>query len=116
MEYKVNITRAEFYAYHGCYDLEQAVGNRFEVDIEIGCRMENPLSDDVECLVSYLTAYKVVEEQMQRTQRTIERVALNIIEALKESDSRILSVRCRVSKLSPPLGGKVERASVEFIR
>lgn len=114
MEYKVSVTGAEFYAYHGCYDLEQMVGNRFRVDVEIGCRLSDVSSDNVEQMVSYLDVYKVIEEQIYHTQRTIERVALNIIEALKDGDQRILSVKCRVAKLAPPLGGKVESASVEF--
>ncbi|MFR9648883.1 MAG: dihydroneopterin aldolase [Rikenellaceae bacterium] len=114
MEYKVKIERAEFYAYHGCYDLEQRVGNRFEVDLELSCHLEPNTQDDVTQMVSYLDAYNTLREQMARTQRTIEVVALNIIEALKAGDSRIKGVKCKVSKLSPPLGGKVERASVEF--
>ncbi len=114
MKYKVSLGGMEFYAYHGCYDLEQRVGNRFVVDLEISTKLTLPQCDDVEQMVSYLTAYQVVEEQMRKTQRTIERVALNIIEALKSGDGRIASVKCRVSKLSPPLGGKVAKASVEF--
>ncbi len=114
MNYKVIIERAEFYAYHGCYDLEQMVGNRFEVDVEMVCHLSDPTSDSVEELVSYLTAFNIVEQQMKLTQRTIERVALNIIEALKQHDDKVVSVKCRVSKVAPPLGGKVAKASVEF--
>ena len=33
MEYRINLDRMEFHAYHGCYDLEQVVGNHFTVDL-----------------------------------------------------------------------------------
>ena len=35
MLYDIELTRMEFRAYHGCYDLEQQVGNRFTVDLVI---------------------------------------------------------------------------------
>ena len=45
-------------------------------------------------------------------QRTIERVACNIIAAVREHFPQVETVECRVTKLAPPLGGKVERVSV----
>ncbi len=34
-EYTITLERMEFHAFHGCYDLEQQVGNRFEVDLTL---------------------------------------------------------------------------------
>ena len=34
MEYRIVLTRMEFHALHGCYELERKVGNRFTVDLE----------------------------------------------------------------------------------
>ena len=103
-------------AYHGCYDLEQQVGNRFRVDLAIRTPLGNlPKSDDVREAVNYLTVYEIVERTMQRTQRTIEAAAANIIEALREAFPEIVEVECTVSKLAPPLGGKIDRVSVTLI-
>jgi dihydroneopterin aldolase len=44
--------------------------------------------------------------------RTIERVAQNIIHAVKEQFPQIVEVECSVAKLAPPLGGKIGRVSV----
>ncbi|MDE6570071.1 MAG: dihydroneopterin aldolase [Alistipes sp.] len=113
MEYTIELDRMEFRALHGCYELERKVGNRFTVDLsvtaELGCVAEE---DSVEQAVNYLTVYEVVRAQMQVTQRTVERVATNIIDALYAAFPQIRHVRCRVSKLAPPLGGKVARVSV----
>jgi dihydroneopterin aldolase len=103
-------------AFHGCYDLEQQVGNRFRVDVVISTPLGNlPQSDDVTQAVNYLTVYEIVERTMQRTQRTIEAAATNIIEAVKEAFPEIIEVECTVSKLAPPLGGKIDRVSVTLI-
>ena len=35
MEYRIVLSRMEFRALHGCYELERKVGNRFTVDLEL---------------------------------------------------------------------------------
>ena len=106
----------EFRAYHGCYDLEQKVGNRFRVGLKISAELgEVAERDDVTLAVNYLTVYEVVARVMQRKQRTIEAVAQNIIQAVRREFGQITEVECRVSKLAPPLGGKVAAVSVTLI-
>ncbi len=103
----------EFRAYHGCYDMEQRVGNRFVVDLEITTELGDlAQSDDVTQSVNYLTVYEVVREQMAVTRRTIEAVAAQIIDAVKQRFPQIVSLSCSVAKMAPPLGGKIERVSV----
>ena len=103
-------------AFHGCYDLEQQVGNRFRVDVVIRTPLGNlPATDDVTQAVNYLTVYEIVERTMQRTQRTIEVAASNIINAIKGEFPQIVEVECTVSKIAPPLGGKIDKVSVTLI-
>lgn len=116
MEYRINLDRMEFHAYHGCYDLEQQVGNHFTVDLELTTELgEVAAQDDVRLAVNYLTVYEVVRERMQQKQRTIERVAVNIIEALRDRFPQLHQVRCTVTKIAPPLGGKVGAVSVTIL-
>ena len=113
MEYRIVLQRMEFRALHGCYELERKVGNRFTVDLELTAELGHAATDDdVRKTVNYLTAYEVVSLQMRITQRTIERVAMNIIEAVYASFRQVRHVKCTVSKLAPPLGGKLEKVSV----
>ena len=109
MLYKIDLQGMEFHAFHGCYDLEQRVGNRFEVTLSITTELGGIA---VEEAVNYLTVYEIVRERMAVTQRTIERVATNIIEALHARFPAVRHVRCTVAKLAPPLGGKIARVSV----
>ena len=106
----------EFRAYHGCYDLGQKEGNRFRAGLKILAELgEVAERDDVTLAVNYLTVYEVVARVMQRKQRTIEAVAQNIIQAVKQEFEQIAEVECRVSKLAPPLGGKVGAVSVTLM-
>ncbi len=113
MLYDIRLEGMEFRAFHGCYDLEQRVGNRFVVDMTITVDLGRVAEDDdVTQAVNYLTVYELVRETMAVTQRTIERVACNIIAAVRGRFPQAASVECRVTKLAPPLGGKVGRVSV----
>ena len=103
-------------AFHGCYDLEQQVGNRFRVDIVIRTPLGDlPATDDVTQAVNYLTVFEIVERTMQRTQRTIEAAASNVIAAIKGAFPQIVEVECTVAKIAPPLGGKIDKVSVTLI-
>ncbi len=106
MLYTIRLEDMEFRAYHGCYDLEREVG---AITAELGDAADE---DDVERTVNYLTVYETVREQMAVKQRTIERVAQNIIRALRARFPQIVETECTVAKLAPPLGGKVGRVSV----
>lgn len=115
MNYTIHLEGMEFHAFHGCYDLEQVVGNRFRVELKITTPLgEVAEKDDVRLAVNYLTVYELTREVMRQKQRTIERVAVNIISALKAHYPAIVEVTCRVTKLAPPLGGKLEGVSVEI--
>ena len=103
----------DFRAFHGCYELEQQTGSHFEVSLRIITELgQIAEDDDVTKAVNYLTVYEVVREQMQRTQCTIECVAQNILDALHDHFPQICEMECRVSKIAPPLGGKVAKVSV----
>lgn len=118
MSYQIKLSGLEFYARHGCYELERTVGNRFGVDLVITAELDDEAvrNDDVSQMINYLDIYGCVERQMAVAQCTIERVALNIIEALKSEFSKIEHISCTVSKFAPPLGGKADRVSVTIER
>ena len=72
MEYRIKLENMEFRAFHGCYDLEQKVGNRFRVDLEITAELGVVAEEDcVEKAVNYLLVYQTLQAQMRFTQRTI---------------------------------------------
>ncbi len=115
-KYTIRLEKMEFRAFHGCYELEQIVGNRFSVDLEVTAELGGvDKSDNVEEAVNYLTLYQIVEQQMKITRHTIEAVAAQIIAALRDQFPQIIEIRCRVAKLAPPLGGKLALVSVELV-
>ncbi len=113
--YTINVEGMDFHAFHGCYELERRTGCHFTVDASIRTALGDVAAkDDVTLAVNYLTVYEVVRECMAEPKHTIECVAQSIIDALRGRFPQIESLRVRVTKMAPPLGGKVAKVSVEL--
>lgn len=107
----------EFKAYHGCYELEKVVGNRFLVNVTLDAQLDEAArADDVSKTLNYLTVYSVVAECMRHKSDILENVALRIIDSLYESFPMLQRVSATVSKLAPPLGGKIRKVSVTLCK
>jgi dihydroneopterin aldolase len=113
----IEIEGMEFYAYHGHYEEEQIVGNRFLVDlkIETDCR-KAAKSDEIEDAVNYQTAYKIIKAEMKKKSNLIENIAGRIINALYENLDNMKSVSIKLSKMNPPMGGKIKKVSINMTK
>lgn len=117
MIYTITLEDMEFKAYHGCYDLEKVVGNRFLVSVSMDAELEGAArADDVNKTINYLSVYKLVAEQMAVKSDIIENVAVRIVDSLYVSFPQLVKVSVTVSKLAPPLGGKIKKVSVTLTR
>lgn len=113
----IEIEDMEFHANHGCYDLEQMVGNRFLVNIRIEAELrEAAEKDDIDKSIDYLAVYEEVVRQMAIRSRILENVASRIIDAIYSRFPQCRKVTVKVSKLAPPLGGKIAKVSVTSSR
>lgn len=113
MEAEIVLEGLEFYAYHGVYEQEQKIGNRFSVDIKI--LFDYTFQKGVEDLsktVNYEKLYQCAREEMKTPSKLLETLAGNIIDRIAETHPGIASVEVSVSKYNPPVGGRCERAKV----
>ena len=109
----IQIENMEFYAYHGHFKEEQIVGNRFLVDLWIETDMRKPaVSDNLDDAVNYQVAYKLVRKEMEKKSNLLEHIAKRILDALFESLKGIEKARVKISKMNPPVGGKMDNVSV----
>jgi len=109
----IQIEKMEFYAYHGHFREEQIVGNRFLVDLWIETDMSKPAAtDDLNDAVNYQVAYKLIRKEMEKKSNLLEHIAKRILDTLFESLEGIEKVRVKISKMNPPVGGKIDSVSV----
>jgi dihydroneopterin aldolase len=109
----IQIENMEFYAFHGHFKEEQIVGNKFLVDLTIETDMEKPMeTDNLRDAVNYQKAYQIVKEEMEKKSHLLEHIAGRILDALYSEMSGITKATIKVSKMNPPMGGKIGSVSV----
>lgn len=110
---KILLEDMEFFAYHGCFKEEQIIGNRFLVNLEIDTDTTvAEASDHLHDTVNYQAVYQLVKEQMQAKSHLLEHIAHRITGSVFGAFPEVTSLKVKVSKMNPPMGGKMDSVSV----
>jgi dihydroneopterin aldolase len=117
MSDKVLLQNMMFYGFHGVYEYEKEMGQRFFVDVEYEVDAHQAgQSDDLADTVDYTTVYQHIKQIAEQKQfQLIEALAENIAAAVLEWKS-IAAVTVRVRKPSIPLPGPIDFFQVETHR
>ncbi len=109
----IKIENMEFYAFHGHFREEQIVGNKFLVDLTIETDMQKPMeSDNLRDAANYYKAYQIVKKEMEKKSHLLEHIAGRILTSLYSEMEGIKKATIKVSKMNPPMGGKIGSVSV----
>lgn len=111
----ISIENMEFYAYHGCFEEEQKIGTRFQVDLNMEVDTSlSEISDNLNDTVDYLAVYQSVKDEMMKPSKLLEHVARRILNRVGRDFANVKYARVKVKKMNPPLGGKIEYVAVEL--
>ena len=114
---RIHLESMEFYAFHGHYEEEQIVGNRFLVDLIIETDMSKPAeSDELTDAVNYQEAYRLVKREMKKKSKLLENIARRILDAIYLELTGISRVTVTIRKMNPPIGGQMKAVSVTLTR
>lgn len=112
---KITLENMEFHAYHGCLEHEKILGNTFLVSLTIEIdTFRAGTTDELSDTLNYQLLYDVVKQEMEIPSKLIEHVAQRILESISNTFRTINSISIKLSKLNPPLGGKVDVVSIEI--
>jgi dihydroneopterin aldolase len=112
----ISIEGMEFFAYHGHFKEEQIIGTRFTVDLFMETDTgEAETTDNLSKTVNYQAVYGLVAQEMAVKSHLLENVARRILDRIAGEYPQITASRLKISKMNPPVGGKVERVSIELI-
>ncbi len=113
----VELLNMEFYSYHGCFSEEKIIGNRFIVNFSARTDISKEAnSDDIHDALNYQEVYNVIGEEMKKGSNLLENVVKRIVDACKINFPRIMYIKVQVSKINPPVGGKVGESRVTLER
>jgi len=105
---KVILEGMEFFAYHGCFHEEKIIGTHFRVSLDLTLDTEQAEhTDDLSDTVDYQSVYRIVRHEMEQKSNLLEHVAARIADAVMLAFPVVSHLSVILSKLNPPLGGKV---------
>jgi len=117
-EYRITLKNCTFFARHGVYSEEQALGQRFHVDavltVEAGDALE---TDDIAGTVDYGKAYQVIDRVVMGKQRyLIEALAFEAARTLLEAFSSVRRAEITIRKPNAPVAGVLDHVEVTVVR
>jgi dihydroneopterin aldolase len=113
----IRLRNMRFYAYHGLFDEEAKLGQRFEVDLELhGDLHKAGLEDSLDLSIDYSNVYKIVTEIVtQQRFKLVEALAEHIAARIGHTYAPI-TLTVRVRKPNPPVPGDFDGIEVEIQR
>ena len=110
---KITLEGLEFFAFHGYYDEEQKIGNKFGVDITIETSLERAQEDDkLSETINYEDLYHLILTEMNKPSRLLEHIGGRIMRAVFANFPMVFYIEISISKFNPPIGGICKRAMV----
>lgn len=103
----------EFFAYHGFFEEERKIGNKYGVDIIVQTEFDDAAeTDNLDLTVNYVVLYQITEKVMQESAKLLEHIGLRIIEEIRVVYPRVELITVKVSKFNPPIGGICTKAQI----
>jgi dihydroneopterin aldolase len=113
---KIKLEGMEFFAYHGFYEEERRIGNRYGVDVIAKAAFDQAaLHDELAGTVNYEVVYAIVKEEMSISSLLLEHVAQRIATRIVAAFPSITKLKVRMRKHNPPIGGVCKAACIEYI-
>lgn len=111
----INIEGINLYGYHGCLEEEGKIGGHYIVDVYMTTDFtEAAETDDLHKTIDYCAVYEIAKAEVAIRSKLIEPVADRIFKRMKSEFPALKTLHVKLTKLLPPIGGDVEKVSVEI--
>ncbi|WP_455168729.1 dihydroneopterin aldolase [Aegicerativicinus sediminis] len=111
----IKVENIRVFAYHGCLKEETKIGSDYRVDLEVKADLQTSAATDaLSDTVDYVFLNRVVREEMLRPTHLLETVGKRILDRIMAESSKVQHAIVWVSKLNPPIGGDVERVTIQM--
>ena len=111
----IKVENIRVFAYHGCLKEETKIGSDYRVDLEVKADLQNSaITDALSDTVDYVFLNRVVREEMLKPTHLLETVAKRILDRILAESEKVQHVAVWVSKLNPPIGGDVEKVTIQM--
>ncbi len=111
----IRINNMTFYTYNGVFPEEQKLGQKIEIDAELGYPIEERVHhDQLDETVSYADVYETIKEFVANHHyRLIESLANQLLHQITSAYPRLTKVTLRVRKYGVPMAGVYDNVEIE---
>jgi dihydroneopterin aldolase len=115
---KMSLHRMEYYGYHGVFEEERKLGQRYYIDLELELDLQAAgLTDDLTQTVNYAEVHVTVKNIVEtKSFKLIEALGEHIASALLDTYTVINAVTVKVTKPHPPFDIHFQGVTVELRR
>ncbi|CAM3100184.1 dihydroneopterin aldolase [Paenibacillus sediminis] len=115
---KMVLHRMEYYGYHGVFEEERKLGQRFYIDVEMDLDLRAAgQNDDLTKTVNYAEVHELVKEIVEKKSfKLIEALGEHIASSLLDTYTVIDAVCVKVTKPHPPFDIHFQGVTVELYR
>jgi 7,8-dihydroneopterin aldolase/epimerase/oxygenase len=111
----IKVENIRIFAYHGCLKEETKIGSEYRVDLKVKANLQtSALSDKLSDTVDYVFLNRVIKKEMAIPSYLLETVAKRILTRIFNEDVMVKKATVWISKLNPPIGGDVEKVTIEM--
>jgi len=109
----IKVENIRVFAHHGCLEEETIIGSNYRVDVSVRANLDKSAQTDaLSDTVDYVTLNAIVVEEMASPSKLLETVVQRIISRIFKMCFEVEWAWVSVSKLTPPIGGDVEKVTV----
>jgi dihydroneopterin aldolase len=114
---RIHLKNMAFYGYHGHHPEENALGQRFQVDLILSCdATEAAATDSLGTTVDYVRVYAICRQVVEQERvKLLETLAGRIIDAILAACPRVERVEIMVKKPAAPIPGTLDYVAFEAI-
>jgi dihydroneopterin aldolase len=100
--YTIHLHQLEFFAFHGLYEEERVVGNKFVVSVDVDFE-SNHIITSISDTIDYTLIYEIIKKRMVIPTGLIEIVAEDIISGIHEKFGQVKQIKISIQKSNPPI-------------
>ncbi|HVU18083.1 MAG TPA: dihydroneopterin aldolase [Candidatus Didemnitutus sp.] len=115
MKGKIHLKNMAFYGYHGALAEENALGQRFQVDLTLTLDIaEAARTDRLENTADYVEIYALCRKVLEQDRvKLIETLASHLLDQVLSANPRIDEATVVIRKPSVPLAGALDFVAIE---
>jgi dihydroneopterin aldolase len=104
MKAEIELLGLDFFSYHGFYEEERKIGNKYTIDIKVTTNLSFENNNQLDSTINYEILGKIAAEAMGTPTKLLEEIGVNIAQKILQEFNQANEAIVSVRKHNPPIG------------